>query len=59
MSAFRNIRSKCIDRNSNDEFVLHEVNYEEKENDNWVAKTIQLMASDPQNAIQVFNSRVN
>jgi hypothetical protein len=55
----KNIRARCIDRNSNDEIVLHEINYEAMENDNWVAKTIQLMATDPHNAIQIFNSRVN
>lgn len=50
----RNIRARCIDRNSNDDVVLHEVNYEAMENNNWIAKTIQLMATDPQNAIEKF-----
>jgi len=32
--------------------VLHEVSYEIKDSEVWIAKTTQLMATDPQDAIE-------
>jgi hypothetical protein len=52
MNEFRSMRAKCLDMDSNADVVLHEVSYEIKDSEVWIAKTTQLMATDPQDAIE-------
>jgi hypothetical protein len=49
---YRNMKAKCIDRDSADELVVHEVTYDRKDPDgNWTSHVVQLMATDPMDAI--------
>jgi hypothetical protein len=48
----RNLTSRCLDRESIDEIVLHEVNFEIKESGgDWHPHRIEVMAKDPMDAI--------
>jgi len=53
MSEYKNMAAKCIDRNSPDDVVLHEVYFDRKEPDgNWTNQVVRVMATDPMNAIK-------
>lgn len=54
---YRNLSARCLDMNSNDDVVLHEVNYEYKDSGVWVAKTVSMYATDPQDAIETVRRR--
>jgi hypothetical protein len=54
MLEIKNVYSKCIDMESIDEVVLHEVGYHQLNNNEWLPKTITLMATDPLQAIKLF-----
>lgn len=57
MAEYRGMTARCIDMSSNNNVVLHEVHYEIKESGVWVAKTEQLMATDPMDAIESVRGR--
>lgn len=48
----RNVSAKCIDMNNPSAMVLHKVDYEYKDSGVWVGKTVQVMATDPMDAIK-------
>ena len=50
----KNLMAKCLDRNNPDNMVLHEVSYEQFVDKTWQPKTITLMATDPMQAIKLF-----
>jgi hypothetical protein len=57
MSEYRNMKAKCLDRTSSDDVVLHEVYFERKEPDgSWTDHLIQIMATDPMDAIQIVRT---
>jgi len=48
----KNLYARCIDKESIEEFALHEVEFEVKESSgNWTNHVIQIMAKDPVDAI--------
>jgi hypothetical protein len=51
MSEIKNIKARCLDKDSDEAVVLHEVNYEIKDSGVWIAQTKQVMATDPMDAI--------
>jgi hypothetical protein len=57
MSEIKNVNARCLDMASDRDVVLHEVSYEIKDSGVWVAKTTQVMATDPMDAIASIVSR--
>lgn len=51
MSEIQKVNARCLDMASDKDVVLHEVSYEIKDSGVWVAKTTQVMATDPIDAI--------
>jgi hypothetical protein len=51
MSELRNIKARCVELNDTAPIVLHEVSYEVKDSGVWLAKTADVMAKDPMDAI--------
>lgn len=52
MTEYKNMTARCLDRESTDEFVLHEVKFDCKEEDeDWTSNVVRLMAKDPISAI--------
>lgn len=47
----KNCRAKCIDRDNPAEVVLHEVEFDLKDSGDWGHKVVQVMATDPMDAI--------
>ena len=59
MTEVRNITARCIDKNSIEESVLHRVDFEMKESgSDWVAHSMEIMASDPMDAIKAVRVRM-
>jgi hypothetical protein len=50
----KNLMAKCLDRNDPSEYVEHLVMYDQLVDDKWLPKTITLMATDPMQAIKLF-----
>ena len=49
----KNVTARCIDRESIEEFALHEVEFEIKESgDDFKPHVVQIMAKDPMDAIE-------
>lgn len=46
--------ARCLDRESIDEVVLHEVEFDRKESGAWTHHVVQIMATDPQDAINAI-----
>ena len=54
----KNVRAKCIDMNNPAEIVLHEVYFDIKESgDDWKRHSVQIMATDPLDAIAAVRQR--
>jgi hypothetical protein len=51
MIEFRNLAGMCLDFHNTDAVVLHEVSYQVKDSGVWVDKKVQVMATDPMDAI--------
>ena len=52
---YRNLIAKCIDKESIDEIVLHEVEFDRLEEDGvWTSHVVRIMAKDPIDAINVI-----
>jgi hypothetical protein len=47
----RNIKARCVELNDTAPIVLHEVSYEVKDSGVWVSKVMDVMATDPMDAI--------
>jgi hypothetical protein len=57
MNEYRNMTARCVDRNSDEDFVLHEVSYERKEQDGtWKSHVVRIIASDPMSAIKIVRT---
>jgi hypothetical protein len=50
----KNLMAKCLDRNNPNEYVEHIVIYDQLVDNQWLPKTITLMATDPMQAIKLF-----
>jgi len=50
----KNIMARCIDMESIDEYAKHEVSFEQLVDTSWQPKTITMMATDPLQAIKLF-----
>lgn len=57
MTEVRNMTARCLDTASNAALVLHEVGYELKDSGGWIDKTVQLLATDPIDAINAVRKR--
>lgn len=51
MSVLRNLSARCLDINSDRPVVPHKVDFEYNDSGVWVAKSENVMATDPQDAI--------
>jgi hypothetical protein len=54
---FKNMRGKCLDKDSFDEVVLHEVEFDRKDSGVWEHHVVQIMATDPMDAINAVKSQ--
>ena len=52
MCELRNISAKCLDIDSDRTMVLHKVDYEYKDSGVWLSKSVQVLATDPMDAIK-------
>jgi hypothetical protein len=49
-----NLTAACIDRSSNDDYVLHRVTFDTNETGTWENKSVEVMATDPMDAIKTI-----
>jgi len=54
----KNITARCIDMVSIEEYALHEVCFEQLIDTSWQPRTITMMATDPLQAIKLFQMGV-
>ena len=48
----KNMRAKCLDRNNQENVVLHEVTFDLRDSGVWQPMSMQVMATDPMDAIK-------
>jgi hypothetical protein len=53
---YKNLTAKCLERDNPDEVVLHEVEFDRKESGAWTHHVVQIMATDPQDAINAIRT---
>ena len=53
----KNLRAKCLEPNSSDDYVNHLVSYDELIDNSWQHKTTHIFATDPQHAIEILLAR--
>jgi hypothetical protein len=51
-----NLQAKCLDRNSPHDLVLHEVRFDLQNNGQWEPKSMEVLATDPMDAIETVRS---
>jgi hypothetical protein len=48
---YKNMKGRCVDKESTDTVVLHEVEFDRKDSGVWEHHVVQFMAKDPVDAI--------
>ena len=48
----KNMKAKCLDRSSQENVVLHEVTFDLRDSGVWQPMSMQVMATDPMDAIK-------
>jgi len=51
MMEYKNMKAKCLDKRSDDPVVLHQVEFDRKESGVWEHLVVEIMATDPIDAI--------
>jgi hypothetical protein len=57
MPKIKNLKAKCLNPDTPDDYVNHLVSYDELIDKNWEHKTTHIFATDPQHAIEILQAR--
>jgi hypothetical protein len=55
---YKNLTARCLDTESIDEVVVHEVEFDRKESGAWTHYVVQIRATDPLDAINAVKMGV-